>query len=320
MARAEHIDLFTGRLKLRHLVVALTIAEHGSAVAAASALYVSQPAVTRLLHELEATLGVELFERTSQGMAPTPYAEPFLRHARAAISHLRHGTEHVRELASADRGSVTVGLHLAGSALLQEAVLALKREKPLVQVTVLELSPPRLRAELSTGGVDLVVSRSGSFAGRDRQIGDALVHEHLLHETVCVVVARDSPLLADAPWRLAGLIDHPWVLPPPGLALREELERAFDEAAGHLPRNTVETTSLATIQRLTGQGGFIALLPEQAVEPLGSLTPLPVADCRLSTSVSVAWAEDHRPGAVSRLLLQHLRDAAARARGPAPRR
>ncbi|MDN5915137.1 MAG: LysR family transcriptional regulator, partial [Pseudonocardia sp.] len=55
--------LLDGRLKMRHLVLAVAVADHGAIMRAAEELQVTQPVVTRGLHELETVLGVPLFDR-----------------------------------------------------------------------------------------------------------------------------------------------------------------------------------------------------------------------------------------------------------------
>src|SRR5882724_13388004 len=90
--------LLDGRLKLRHLVLVATIAEQGSVVRAAERLRVTQPVVTRGLRELEAILGVELFDRGPRGVTPTIYGSAFLTHAQAVLTQVRQAGQHITEL------------------------------------------------------------------------------------------------------------------------------------------------------------------------------------------------------------------------------
>ncbi|GGL68850.1 hypothetical protein GCM10010095_62080 [Streptomyces anthocyanicus] len=120
--------LLDGRLKFRHLVLIDALSRQGSVVGAAGELHVTQPAATRSLHELEDILGVPLFERGPRGVTPTVFGEAFTRHARAMLAQLTQAGRHVVELADADRGTVVVGTHLAGSTvLLPRAIAALPR-------------------------------------------------------------------------------------------------------------------------------------------------------------------------------------------------
>src|SRR5690554_4249934 len=88
-------SLLNGSLRLRHFVLATTIADHGSIVRAAEHLYVTQPVISRGLRELEEILGVPLFERGPRGVTPTLFADVFLKHARAILGHVQHATQHI---------------------------------------------------------------------------------------------------------------------------------------------------------------------------------------------------------------------------------
>lgn len=68
-------------MNILYLKYALEIAKTGSINRAAEALYVAQPNLSRAVKELESSLGVTLFERTSKGMTPTPDGEKFLQYA-----------------------------------------------------------------------------------------------------------------------------------------------------------------------------------------------------------------------------------------------
>jgi DNA-binding transcriptional LysR family regulator len=62
------------RIRLRDLHIFLTVSQRGSISQAAAHLGVSQPAVSGAIAELEQTLGVQLFDRSTRGVTPTMYA------------------------------------------------------------------------------------------------------------------------------------------------------------------------------------------------------------------------------------------------------
>ncbi len=72
-------------MNLLHLKYAVVIADTNSMTKAAERLYTAQPNLSRALRELEASLGVTLFTRTSNGIFPTPQGDEFLRYARSLI-------------------------------------------------------------------------------------------------------------------------------------------------------------------------------------------------------------------------------------------
>lgn len=300
-------DFFNGRLKLRHLVVALSVLEEGSTVAAAQRLFVSQPAITRSINDLESVLGAPLFERTSNGMRPTPYAEPFLEHARAALSHVRQAARHVQELADGEEGVVTVGVHLAGAnLLLPRAIGSLKRSRPHVDVVVHEGAPDVLIAQLAAGDIDVLITRLTPGVSH---LVEELHHDLLQEEPVAIVCGVDTgpPM---GPLQLAELAELSWVLPLQSTALRGELEAEFARAEVPLPSSTVECTSLVTVGSLVAEGGFIGVLPLSIAQSLPGVRLLEVQDMRLRSHIAAVRVADHRPSPVTSLLLTHLRRAA----------
>lgn len=71
-----------------HLKYAVEVAETGSINKAAEKLYIGQPNLSRAIKELEATLGVAVFERCPKGMIPTAEGETFLKYAKTILKQV----------------------------------------------------------------------------------------------------------------------------------------------------------------------------------------------------------------------------------------
>jgi DNA-binding transcriptional LysR family regulator len=328
--------LLDGRLKLRHLVLATTIADAGSLARAAEQLHITQPVVTRGLQDLEAVLGVPLFERSAQGAVPTIYGTAFIEHARGVIAQIRQAGRALGDLAAADAGTVTVGTHLAGSnVLLPLAIARLKAAHPGVTVIVRESTPDVLQSQLLLGDVDLTVGRLTP--------ADPLIEQVQLYvEPIVLVVRGDHPVLADrggsadAPGRpdrggsadspgLSGrgpsfvtLAALPWIVPVAGTALRRELEQLFAAQGVAWPSDRVECTSALTLRRLILDGDCVAALPELVAlhdDDLAIVTPADVDLGRLTRPVGVSTVRDRwQPPAVT-AFLEDLATVAGELRG-----
>ncbi|MFI9383299.1 LysR substrate-binding domain-containing protein [Kutzneria sp. NPDC052558] len=263
--------LLDGRLKVRHLVLVITVAEQGSIVGAAERLRVTQPVVTRGLRELEQILGVELFNRGPRGVAANAYGRAFVDDARAIVAQIRQAGRHVAELSAGMVGTVVVGNHLSGAnVLLPTAIARLKRQFPYVTVVVREATPDRLTEGLLTGDIDVVVGRLTPDADeRTRRI-------RLYHEPVRVVVRAGHPATELVGAELADLIDYPWVLPVSQTSLRGEVEQVFFQQGLGIPTNRVECTSLPTLRTLLIDADMIATLPALLARDDPALAVLPV--------------------------------------------
>src|SRR3989454_3737759 len=88
----------------------VTIIRRGGFTRAATALHLSQPAVSRRLELLEREVGQPLFDRTRGGARLTEAGRTFLPHAEALLASMRDGVAAVQALNRADRGTVTLAL------------------------------------------------------------------------------------------------------------------------------------------------------------------------------------------------------------------
>lgn len=128
-------------LNLRHLRAIAFIADLGTINAAAAAVNLTQPAITQALSRIEAMLGVSLFDRRHDGMAPTPAANLLVPRVKAALAHVASPSVTMPRLrallALADSGSYAAASASTGLAMpsLHRAVsdLALSFRKPLVE-------------------------------------------------------------------------------------------------------------------------------------------------------------------------------------------
>src|SRR5215831_6587612 len=98
-----HGDRRVNRLKLHELQVLLAVAQ------AASQLALSEPAVSRPISDMENTLGVSLFDRSSKGVEPTPYGRALIKRGVAVFDELRQGIREIETIKDPTIGEVYIG-------------------------------------------------------------------------------------------------------------------------------------------------------------------------------------------------------------------
>lgn len=89
-------ELVDQRIKLQHLWVVMAVAQWGSMAKAAKRLAISQPVVSKVIADLEDVLGVRLFDRSSQGVEPTPYGRALLKRSTAIFDDLKTGVDEIK--------------------------------------------------------------------------------------------------------------------------------------------------------------------------------------------------------------------------------
>ncbi|MCJ0906459.1 LysR substrate-binding domain-containing protein [Rhodococcus sp. ARC_M6] len=294
--------LLDGRLKLRHLLLVDALSRQGSVVGAAAALHITQPVATRSLHDIESILGVSLFDRGPRGITPTIFGEAFTAHARAVIAQLTEAGRHVVELADANRGTVIVGTHLAGSnVLLPGAIARLKVHHPLLTVIVRESTPEQLLTDLEAGRIDLIVGRLTS------PTDGTAVRRNLYAESVELVTRVDHPLTAREDIQLEDLRNFPWILPGVETVLRRELEEFFVRNGLPMPENRVEATSFLTVRQLLIETDMIAVLPSLIPRDDARLTTLPITLDPIGHSVGITTSATRTSSPSAEALIATLR-------------
>lgn len=301
----ETQQLFGGRLKLRHLVLLVTIADEGSFVKAAEALYVSQPAVTRSVREVEELVGVDLFVRGPRGVVPTAAGEIMIERARSALGSLRRASEQIEEVRLGGPRPLRVGTNLAGAyALLPKAVIALKQAHPEISISVVEGTAEVLATSLQRSELDLLVGRldPGTYRG-------ALHHIRLYDEAVRAVVRRGHPALSVEP-ELAALSSYPWILPLQPSTLRAELDEMFAAAGVRAPRDITECSTLLTSREILLQTDSIAPLPMLIGVRDDLLDMLPLHLDTVPRAIGITLPADRSVSREARLLVDALTETA----------
>jgi DNA-binding transcriptional LysR family regulator len=247
------------KLKLRQLALLAELDASGSLHKASDRLGMSQPAATRLLHELEDLIGTSLFERTSRGMAPTDMGRLLIRHASMVLAGIDHVYREAKALQSGNAGTLRTGLFPgAPPILLARAIAQLKAETPHMDVQVVDGSNETLLVMLRDGALDMVVARAP-------EAGEAanFEFEMLFTEGFSVVCAADDSLPPASARNLAPLVHFPWILPFSGSTLRTNLDVQFQSDCGRLPDNLIESISITANVALVVASQCLAVMPRR---------------------------------------------------------
>lgn len=147
--------------RLETLAAFVAIADHGSFAAAARALRVSPPAMTRAIAGLEARLGVQLLQRTTRSLALTPEGAAFLERTRRILADLRDAELGAMGAAAEPGGPlVLTASQMLGRLHLVPIVAALLQRYPKLDVRLLLIDRPIALVE---EGIDVAV-RIGALA------------------------------------------------------------------------------------------------------------------------------------------------------------
>ncbi|WP_432092668.1 LysR substrate-binding domain-containing protein [Streptomyces sp. bgisy100] len=300
--------------QLRYFVA---VAETRHFTRAAEQVHVAQPSLSQQIRALERELGADLFSRARGHVALTDAGEALLPLARRILADTETARYAVQEVVQLRRGRVRLGATPSlCTGLLPDVLRAFHDRHPGIELLLEESGSHDLVRGLARGGLDLallILPLPGS--------SPALTTTELLREDLVVVSSQAAGAPGGGgPVRPEDLRDQPLVMFRHGYDLRE-LTVAACRAAGFEPVFAVEGGELDAVLGFVRAGLGLAVLPSMVAGRAGpGLRSTPFAAPGLRRTIALAHRTDVAPPRAARelrrVLLEHLRDAAARGRLP----
>ncbi|MCA8057385.1 MULTISPECIES: LysR family transcriptional regulator [Burkholderia cepacia complex] len=245
-----------GSIKTAHLRTLVAIAEHGTLMAAADALCLSQPAVTKSIKDLEARLGVQLMVRGGAGVRMTPYGEALLKRARTVVAEIARAELELEDMKSSADRTLTIGVSLLAAPIaVPSALRAFRNRMPDAKLNVYECLPTQIIDGLRDGTFDVCVA----FVAESDVTAEFRVIP-LSRATQSLAVRRGDPLAREE--RLARLAEARWLYNH----TRESLPAFWRELCGNrfapLPRRISVCTSQRLYAELAQEPGVVSVWPD----------------------------------------------------------
>ena len=173
--------------KLRHLVA---VAQAHSFTRAATALHISQPALSRSISDFEKQLGEPLFDRTSEGVIPTAFGTPVIARAERILAEVDHFARELEARTGGNTGTLAFGAGPLVAALTFRDILAHFADHHPKLAIETQIAPGGVLSEgLRQGRIEFAVF-SEALLGDNR----GLEVERIGRLQLGYVVRRDHPL------------------------------------------------------------------------------------------------------------------------------
>ncbi|MBL8341534.1 MAG: LysR family transcriptional regulator [Rubrivivax sp.] len=322
------------RLRTRQLLLAAALGRERHLGRAAAELGISQPAATRLLQELEETLGARLFERNARGMAPTAAGEVLVRYARQMLNDFGATRRELAALAAGLHGTLRVGsVPSALPPLLAPALARFKAQHARVAVAIEVDTSDVMLQRLARGEVELMLGRLVEGHHDDEheavpvldepQVAVARAAHPLLAEGGAgsgTVSGRGSGTGAHAPQgpSLRELARWPWVVQPPGSPQAGRFMAMMREAGVHRRIDVTETASTVATTALLEASDMLAVMPASLAAhyaSLGVLRTLPLALPLRVPDIQLVWRRSREFSAPAAAFREVVLAQAVAARG-----
>lgn len=293
-------------MKLSVLKAFVAAVEGGSLRAGSRHSGVSQPAMSKMMRELERELATELLRRSTTGVAVTAPGAVLYEHACRAIRELSNATEKIEQFAGRMVGELSIGaVPIAVLLLIPEIMRTFCREFPDIRLCVREEMYIAQLTNLRMGEVDIAI---GPIP--DNLPPGEFHTESLMSVSMVVVAGKGNPLSRAR--SLSQLVDARWVYTSAsGMASYAQI--LFKKHGLPPPEPAAIVNSTLGLASLLGLGDYVGLMPIQiATHPVAAscLAIVPIGEENLRLPLGVMARNDAMLKPAVKHFLRHLQRAA----------
>ncbi|WP_310070268.1 LysR family transcriptional regulator [Paraburkholderia caledonica] len=261
---------------------------------AADALHISQPALSKQVGALEASLGAKLFERGRHGAELTRFGETFLPDARALVDDADEILARAREAGSGRRGQLRIGICLSVLTIAPQIIADFRQQYPGIAIALSDLSFDEQSRRILSGKLDVGFMRVPSVEG--------LSSVRVIDETLALALPPSLErvrLPADF-----GKLNEMGFLAlrrgrGPGLAAQVD---AWCREQGFVPNVTQQADDVQSVLASVAAGVGVAFVPSRAQHLLRNATVLPLRGAHAKWRVGLVWADAQKNPVTSRFV------------------
>lgn len=247
-------------MKNNQLQAFVAVADQLSIRGAARVLGVSQPAVTKIVRELERALGAPLVERSVKGVQLTPYGQAFAPRARLLLADMRRARDEIAQIRDGATGRIAVAVSTSAAlTVLPAAFKEFHSRMPAVDVHFSEAVLPWMLMRMRDGTLDFAVAHVA------RQTLDPEFEGiELFPVRLAIGLRVDHPLRHCR--SLTELHGAEWILPGEGELARESVMPIFSPIGLPPPARIIFGNSVTVALGLVGEMDLIGMFVEPLVD------------------------------------------------------
>ena len=288
-------------LTLQQLEAFVEVARTVNFRAAAQALHVSQPALSRTVKVMEDAIGARLFDRDTRHVELTPAGRELLPIATRILENFNSAFSELSQFLEGRSGHVTVAaLPSTGVALLPHAIAAFRQHSPQVQFSLIEGPAEFVRAAVDEGRADFGMSvRPGAH--------EPLQYRHLFDDAFVLLCRRDDPLAERTSVSWSVFSGRPFIASGSKSSIRPITDAAFLQKGLHVVP-ALEYPSVAASGALVAAGLGLTALPRLALHLIknDALAAVPLQRPSLSRPIGLVTRVGRSLSPVSRAFMESL--------------
>jgi DNA-binding transcriptional LysR family regulator len=274
-------------ITIRQLQIFESVAQHLSYTRAAELLFLTQPAVSMQIKQLESEVGIPLFERMGKSLFLTEAGDELLVYARNISQQLGEVAEVLDELKGSQRGRLNIAIATTATSFALKLLGEFYKRFPSANITLDVTNRASLLNHLDENTVDMVIM------GQPPE-GLDVEAESFMDNPLVVVAPKAHELVAKKKIPLKIVQQETFIMREQGSGTRIAMERFF-EKSGYSISSVMEMSSNEAINEAVEAGLGLGIVSKDTLEVKLNLGQLKILDVE-SFPIMRHWYLVHRKG------------------------
>lgn len=289
-------------MDIKHLQYFMEVTRTGSFTKAAENLYITQPALSRIVKSLEDDVGAPLFIRSRKRLILTDAGNVLYKHAQVIEKQLQLLETELASMVKLRKGHIRIGLPtIVNSFFFSKLIASFHQEYPEVTFQLEEDGSKRIEEKIMNGTLDFGVV---VLSDKNNRVDDYT----FVHEKLTLVVPSSHHLVEKEEVALHELKDEAFIMFNQDFELRNLILKACKEA-NFQPRIISETSQLDFIEELVASNLGITLLPESTSRELtADVQTIAVTNPVIEWNLAIIWKREEHLSQMNKEFISFARD------------
>lgn len=241
-------------ISIRQLSAFVSVADNGSFTRASEQMHLTQSAVSGLIKELESSLGIVLFDRTTRQLSLSVVGHHLLPQARRILNEMQLFENEASSLTSLAQGQVRLAVSQFAASSMPAVIAQFAKAYPDISVSLLDCSAENVLEHIQNIEVDLGVGTERGFMDSEDDISADLLYQL----PFCVVMPDNHALAQKTEVIWQDLVDTP-LITLQGPFIEQVTAELDEEIASHIQQARYKVNFMSTALEMTRQGFGITL-------------------------------------------------------------
>lgn len=296
------------RLRMRHLELLCHLSDATTVSAAASKLNLTQPAVSKMISEIETVSKAVLFTRGRTGIQPNVKGALLIRQACDMVQSLDRCFSEINSIEEGSSGLLRMG-SFSTTSIFPKLVVDVTQQLPLLKIQIQESPPQELINALINHELDCVVtSFSREMMGDVR--AKSLKLQPISTDSLCVVASIKHPFSKRRNIKWTEAVKHRWALPPKDALMTKELMYALKKMDCPDVIPVIESMSAITMKGLIQfDNNLLGIMREHQAKEEERANNLTIVKIQPKIKLPDLYLVTHKQNAIPSATMQALQNA-----------